>query len=47
MIYKSTKINIIEENAGQKFTLKEIDERRNYLTEETKQSELIRSTKSL
>ena len=36
---------MIEENLGQEFRLKEIDERRNYLTEETKQNELIRSTK--
>ena len=34
-------INITEENIGQEFRLKDIDEKRNYFIEEIKQNELV------
>ena len=37
----STEINIAEQNVGQKFSLKEMNEKRNYFIKEIKQNELI------
>ena len=39
--YQYTKIDMTEENIGQEFRLKEIDEKLNYFIQEMKQNELI------